>query len=415
MKVIQSAIADLQNATPRWMVCYVLLGFVQSGMVPIILPLAAQPGPAAGLTYAAFAGTGIAAPFVGAWSDRHRKHRLTLACGLGLAGLALLAHMLPGGIPQRMVAAALVGLGVSSASTVGVMFIVEVEPESRWDQRIGALQACIGGGQLAGLLIAGLLGLRHVKYAFLLGAALLLIAVPLALALAPDPTVKVDRPSIAPRPSRGGDAVPMGPQRSLHPWTWRALARLGHSGLAWFLAAWLVSYTATNCLSVMFTVVMVHNYHAPATLPTTAYAIGVGCSLLLYRMVGAWDARFGAWHVLIAGLGLRALVITGMVALTALHSSATVVPVLVCFGATQVIWPLLSVASNTLAVKLSPAHRAESVGLLNAATALGATIGGIFGGILLRAGFVWLCAAVLCGLLAALLLAWHPEVRLEPA
>ena len=92
---------------------------------------------------------------------------------------------------------------------------------------------------------------------------------------------------------------------------------------------------------------------------------------------------------------MRALAIAGMVVLTALHSGTTVLPILVCFGTTQVIWPLLSVASNSLAVTLSPAHRAESVGLLNAATALGATIGGIFGGVLLRAGFVWLCAAVL--------------------
>jgi len=206
---------------PRWLVCYVLLGFVQSGMMPVILPLAAKPGPASGLTYAAFAAAGIAAPFIGAWSDWRRKHRLTLACGLALAGLALLAHALPGGIAQQMVTASLVGLGVSSASTVSTMFIVEVEPRSRWDGQIGALQACIGGGQLVGLLITGLFGLQHVDDAFLLGAGLLLLAVPLALALAPDPVVKVDRSSLPSRPARGGDAAPMGPHRYLHKVTWR--------------------------------------------------------------------------------------------------------------------------------------------------------------------------------------------------
>ncbi len=397
------------------MVCYVLVGLVQSGMVPVILPLAARPGPTAGLTYAAFAAAGIAAPFVGAWSDWHRKHRLTLACGLGLAGIALLAHALPGGIAQHMASAALVGLGVSSAVTVSLMFIVEVEPKARWDQRIGMLQACIGGGQLVGLVIAGLLGLRHIGEAFLLGGVLLLLAVPLALAFAPDPVTKVARPDVVSRPARGGDAVPMGPQRSFYWVTWRALAGLGHSRLAWFLVAWLISYTATNALSVMFAVAMVRDYHAPATLPTTAYAIGVGGSLLLYHTVAAWDARFGPWRVLSAGLGMRALVVALMVALTALDVSATVLPILVCFGATQVIWPLLSVASNTLAVTLSPASRAESVGLLNATTALAASIGGILGGILLRIGFGWLCAAVLCALLLSLLLAWHPRVRLDPA
>ena len=214
---------------PRWLACYILLGLVQSGMVPVILPLAARPGPTAGLTYAAYAAAGIAAPFIGAWSDQHRRHRLTLACGLGLASLALLAQSLPGGVAFHMVTAALVGLGVSSASTVSTMFIVEVEPRSQWDGRIGALQACIGGGQLAGLLIAGQLGQTHVEDAFLLGAGLLLMAVPLALAFAPDPVVKVDRATLTPRPARGGDAAPMGPQRSMHRVTWHALSGLSHN------------------------------------------------------------------------------------------------------------------------------------------------------------------------------------------
>ena len=399
----------------RWMGCYVLLGFVQSGMLPIILPLAARPGPTAGLTYSAFAAAGIAAPFIGAWSDRHRKHRLTLACGLALAGLALLLHALPGGIAQHMLSASLVGLGVSSASTVGTMFIVEVQPQALWDGQIGTLQACNAGGQLAGLLIAGVLGLHHVGAAFLLSALLLLLAALLGAIVAPDPVRKIDRPSLAPRPARGGDAAPIGPQRSFHRATLRSAAAIGHSSVAWFLAAWLVSYTATNGLSVMFAVAMVRDDHASATLPTTAYAIGVGCSLLLYRKVGGWDERFGAWRVLGAGLAARAVAVGAMVVLTALHTGPTVLPILVCFAATQVIWPLLSVASTTLAVTLSPARRAESVGLLNAVTSVGATIGGILGGVLLRTGFAWLCAAVLASLLVSLLLVWHPRVRLDAA
>ena len=331
-----------------------------------------------------------------------------------MAGLALLAHRMPGGVGQHMLTAALVGLGASSASTVSTMFIVEVVPEALWDAQIGALQASIGAGQLVGLLLAGVFGLRHVGEALLLGAGLLWFAVPVAFAFAPDPVVKVARPTLVPRPARGGDGAPMGPQRSLQRVTRQAVAGLGHSPLAWFLAAWLVSYTATNGLSVMFAVAMVRDYHADATLPTTAYAVGVGLSLLLYRVVGRWDARFGPWRVLTAGLAARAVLVASMAALTAAHTGATVFPILACFAATQVVWPLLSVASTRLSVTLSPARRAESVGLLNASTSLGATIGGVLGGSLLRAGFVWLCAAVLVALLVALLLAWHPKVRLDP-
>jgi MFS family permease len=166
---------------------------------------------ASGLTYAAFAACGIVAPFIGARNDRRRRHRLTLACSLGLAGVSLLANSLPGGIAQHLASAALVGLGVAGASTVATMLIVEVQPEARWEDQIGALQACIGVGQLVGLLIAGQLGLQHVCAAFLASALLLLIAVPIALAFAPDPVVEVKRPGLVLRPARGGDATPMGP------------------------------------------------------------------------------------------------------------------------------------------------------------------------------------------------------------
>ncbi len=398
-----------------WLACYVLLGCVQSGLLPIVLPLSAAPGPTAGFTYAAFAASGIAAPFIGAWSDRHRGHRYTLAAGLALGALGMLLHRLPGGLAQHMLTAALVGLGVSSASTVSTMFIVEVEPQPRWDARIGTLQACVSGGQLFGLLLAGVLGLAHVGAAMLLGAALLLLAIPVALATAPDPVVKVERPTLALRPSRAGDGVPMGPQRSLHRVTAAAFGGLRHSPLAWFLAAWLLSYTATNGLSVMFAPALVRGFHAATTLPTTAYAVGVGISLLLYRQVGRWDARFGPRLVLSAGLAMRALLLLGMLLGAWMARGSAVWPILICFGATQTVWPLLSVASNTLAVTLSPAHRAESVGLLNAATSVGATIGGMVGGVLLRAGFTWLCAAVLVALLLSLLLAWPRSRPIPPA
>lgn len=396
-----------------WMACYVLVGFVQSGLLPIVLPLSSGPGPLAGLSYSAFAATGLAAPLIGAWSDKHRRHRLTLACGLGLAGAALLCMSFPGSLLLRAALAAVAGLGVASAVTVSTMFIVEVAPRLSWDRQIGNLQACIGSGQLAGLLAAGVLGLHHVELAFMLGAALLFLAVPLTLSLAPDPVVQVNRPSLPSRPARGGDAVVTGPQRGLHGLTRGGLARLWHSGPIWFLVVWLVSYTATNALSVMFAVAMVRDYGAPATLPTSAYAIGVGLSLFLYRLVGGWDARFGPWTVLSAGLAMRAIAIACIVGWVGLAPGTAMLPILVCFGASQFIWPLLSVSSNTLAVTLLPERKAEIVGLLNGVTAIGATLGGILGGTLLRTGFVSLCVAVLIGLLTALLLAWYPRVRLS--
>ncbi len=117
--------------------------------------------------------------------------------------------------------------------------------------------------------------------------------------------------------------------------------------------------------------------------------------------------------MLSTGLALRAALLAALVVLAAMRPGTAVWPILLCFAGTQVVWPLLSVASTRLAVTLSPARRAESVGLLNAATAFGATLGGVLGGVLLRQGFAVLCAAVLAALLGGLLLALHPKVRLD--
>jgi MFS family permease len=399
------------NPVPRWLVAYALLGLVQSGMIPIVLPLAAAPGATAGFTYAAFAASGVVAPFIGTWSDRRQRHRGTLVAGLAVASLACIAHALPGGVAQHMLSASLIGLGVASASTVATMFIVEVEPEPHWDGLIGMLQAFLSGGQLFGLLLAGVLGLRHVADALILSGLLLALAIPVALRYAPDPVQVVGRPALKPRPPRSGDVGAIGAQRQMHRLTRRAFAGLAENGFGRFLLSWLLSYTATNGLSVMLSVVMVRHYGAHATLPTAAYAIGVGASLAIYRRVAEWDRRYGAWRVLRTGLVVRSVLIAAMLVLSlAGKGPGIVLPLLVCFAGTQFVWPLLSVASTALAVTLSPGRRAESAGLLNACTSLGATIGGVVGGVLVHGGFPLLCGVVLASLVVALAIAWRLPV-----
>jgi hypothetical protein len=53
--------------TELWFISYGLLGLTQNGLVPVLMPLAASHGGAAGLTYAAFSLLGVFAPFLGSW------------------------------------------------------------------------------------------------------------------------------------------------------------------------------------------------------------------------------------------------------------------------------------------------------------------------------------------------------------
>jgi hypothetical protein len=58
--------------TEPWFISYGLLGLTQNGLVPVLMPLAAPHGGAAGLTYAAFSLLGVLRPVPGELGRPHR-------------------------------------------------------------------------------------------------------------------------------------------------------------------------------------------------------------------------------------------------------------------------------------------------------------------------------------------------------
>ena len=74
-----------------------------------------------------------------------------------------------------------------------------------------------------------------------------------------------------------------------------------------------------------------------------------------------------------------------------------------------VVWPALAVGANSLAVRLAPSARGESVGLFNAATLLAAAVGSALAGVVFGvAGFAGLSAAAFAAVALAVVLvaAW---------
>lgn len=375
-----------------WYVAYALLGLVQSGAAPILLPLSARHGLDAGLTYGAFALAGLAAPVLGGWGDRRQRHRTLLIGGLGLATLGIALFPWAHGLAARMALAATAGLGVIAASTVGTMFIVETTPQAEWDERIGALQAWLSGGQIAGLAMAGTLASRPVV-AFETAAGALLLGALVAWGYAPGPGVPVARGTVPTTPIRGGEAgVARHHFQHVSLNGLRALLRLRSGPLPRFLGIWVLSLAATSAVSVMLPVAITHDYGTTALVPAGAYAVGIALSLPLYSVSGRWEARTSAWHVMLAAFGGRSVLLAAMAVFGFLHGSWTMWAILVAFAMTQVIWPLLAVGANTLAVTLNPARRGEGVGLLNASNSLASTIGGVLGGLIVQeAGYATLC------------------------
>jgi hypothetical protein len=101
-----------------------LLGLTQNGLVPVLMPLAAPHGGAAGLTYAAFSLLGVFAPFPGSWADRTGRHRDLLVWGTLSSGALLLPFAFVTE-PVRLVLSAAAGLGAMATTTAGNVLAIQ--------------------------------------------------------------------------------------------------------------------------------------------------------------------------------------------------------------------------------------------------------------------------------------------------
>ena len=405
--------------TDLWLVSYGLLGLTQNGLMPILLPLVANSTSAAGVTYAVFSLLGLAAPILGTWADRTGRHRDLLIWGTIGAGLPLLAFH-SAGIALRIVIAAAAGLGTMAATTAGNVLAIQGVPDAEWDSRVARLQRFISTGQVLGLVAAGLLAHSRPDDGFIFAGVALLAAGALAAASAPARIPRDPRDKPHARPMVGGDAGAAAGHRG-HRVTWREIAaylQVTNRKLRRFLAVWLVGYAAMNGFATIFPVAMTHQFRMDPILPSAAYAIGVGLSLLIYVPVGGFTHRIGGGRMLLTGFAARLALLALVTPLGIWHSRWAGVLILAGFGLIQLVWPLLGVASNSLAVRLAPEARGESVGLFYAVTSLAAAGGSALAGVIFGAGgFAALAAVTGVAVAAALVLTllWVPRNPGVPA
>lgn len=383
-----------------WLISYGLLGLTQSGLVPVLMPLVAGHGAGAGVTFAAFSLSGILAPVLGGWADTTGRHRDLLVWGTLAAGALLLAYEAVAG-PLRLLLAAGAGLGCMAATTAGNVVATMGLPEDEWESRIALLQRFTSAGQVVGLLAAGLLVRRLPGGGFICAGAALLTAGVLALLSAPAPG-RAGGSGAAPAPRvPNGDAASR-QLHSRHHRHWPGLAAavaIIDRPMRRFLFIWLIVYAAMNGFAALFPVAMTHQFGMDPVLPATAYALGVGCSLTIYSLVGSATHRLGSARVLMSGFGARAVLMFALTLLGLSHDGATGWLVLAGFALVQFVWPLLAVAANALAVRLAPQARGESVGLFNAATSLASAAGAALAGLLFSGGgFAALAAATLAAI-----------------
>ncbi len=369
----------------QWYLAYALLSVVQGGILPLVLPLSAGGAANAGLVVGAMNLSGLSAPWFGHLADTRRWHRPILLAGLFVVAGSLSAMPFAGTLPVRVGLALVLGLGFAAANTVANMFIVEVWPREQWDGRIGALQACNGAGQVAGLLVAGFFG-NSFLLAFGVAAALVATAVPIAWrslrSLTIGTTAPVSRAVVAAHPALGGEGWAGNPARQFHRPTWAGLRRVlseAEMPFVQFLLLWFVAFTAITAVLTLFPLAMRQLFAAPQHVIGSTYALAAAAGLPLYAVASAVAHRRGSHFVMRAGFSIR-LVALALLTTACLTPSAGLYAALGAFALLVVAWPALGVSGTALIADLAPGEKGEALGLFNASTSLAGACGALLGG-----------------------------------
>jgi MFS transporter, DHA1 family, tetracycline resistance protein len=370
-----------------WYLVYALMGVVVAGLAPVVIPLiVSQTGNAGqvGLVVAALSLGGLSSPLWGSLADRYRIHRLLLAGGLVIAcvGLAIFAFTTQPVL--WFLLAMLQGLGFASAATVANLFVVEAHPRVEWDQRIGWLQTFYGIGQVAGLLLAGLLIQADLRIGIWAAAGLSITAAILGWFTTKTPSLQPGLKPVLVYPVKHAESTLNSPQRLFHSPNWMNIKKLGpvlRSPYGIFLIAWLLAFAGPAAIFSQYPLLMQKVFRVAPATSSVAFAIIAALGLFLYTPAGNWSKRQGSARILRASLGLRLCAITGLLGLAFIQADSFIgVLALLAFAFVVWAWSLMSVSGTALAAHLSPVGEGEGLGIFNAITAIAAILGALLGG-----------------------------------
>jgi MFS transporter, DHA1 family, tetracycline resistance protein len=370
-----------------WYLAYTLMGVIVAGLVPVLIPLAVGKAGNAGLVggvVAALSLGGLSSPLWGSLADRLRLHRGLLAGGLLVASLGLAVFAFTTQAALWMVLAALFGLGTASAATVANLFVVEAHPQEEWDERIGWLQTFYGLGQVAGLLLAGLLTRFDLRIGLWVAAGLGILAALLGWLTTQTPPFQPGLKAVLRHPARHAEFAISSPQRLFHGLKWNGENRVGtalRSPFGVFLAVWLLAFAGPAAVFSQYPILMQKVYGVSPSTSSVAFAIIAALGLALYSPAGTGSKRYGPGRILKVSLAVRLLAFAGMLGLVyAQAGAATGWLAILAFGFVVWAWSLMSVSGTALAAELSPVGEGAGLGIFNAVTAVAGILGALLGG-----------------------------------
>lgn len=399
------AISD--HTSDRWLYAWAL-GYAAIGAASLLVPLYALAlggGPLlAGVLEATAGFAGVPGALLwGRLADRTGQRRVFVLVSLVGTGLALSVVPLLDDLLLVVIANAVLWFAVAAATPVVTLFVIDGQPESRWEERIGRLNAYQQygwvGGLVAGTLWLGAISLRYStlfaqRTFFACCAAAALLAVPLAVYwLPPEATASPRRLSrsaafgrVVTGAGRIVKLVPFTPGRALATLVGRSrpgLVRRLSPPLRRYL---LVAFTFSVAFATFFGPV-------PAYLDDLGFAsaaifgvfiVSNVASAVAFVPIGRRAAGPRAKPIQSAALGVRVLLfpVIGAVGLLAAPGVRTA-GIALGFALIGLTWAVVVVTANGLVSRIAtPAVRGEALGLFAAVAGVGGGIGGVLGGLL---------------------------------
>jgi MFS family permease len=400
-----------------WYLAYLILGLINSGMLPFLLPLAmaASGHDLDTIAYAigAYNVGMLPAPLLGILAERRRLFRSVFFSGFIVVSLALACLPEISNLTLWVILAFLTGFGVGSVATVAPLFVVDFAPKDEWEARIGWLQSFNGAGQLVGLLIVGVVAMGPLSYGFWLSSAAAILAI--AVGRIGLPTDGHRRQSGLPRLAWGDAMGRVQPapaiggllqhSHQLQEAAWHRPPKDFRQEFSCSLLAWASLNLGVAPFFAYYPLMMDMSYRIPPTTTALLYALAAAVGIALFAFSGRMAQRFGPGPVFRSGLALRAVGFGSLAFLSLIPVTGGRFLAMFAFALIMLAWPVLSVSGTVLVARLTPIGEGAAMGLLAASGAVATVLGTFLGGPLVEAlGYPVVPLVALTGLAGAELL-----------
>jgi MFS family permease len=412
-----------------WYLAYGILGLITSGMLPFLMPLmvastTSRPGLVAYVIGAYNIGL-LTAPLLGKLAQSYHLFRPVFFGGFIALTLGLGAATQTSAFISWVPLALLCGVGAGAVATVAPLFVIGFAPKDEWDARIGWLQSFSGGGQLAGLLIAGLITQGQLANGFWVAAGLSAVAIVIGHFGLPSQSRRrgMRLPPLPWRQLMSGfqSGPPVGGllqhSHNLQGEAWKSLPKSLGGVFGRFLLAWAVIHFGVAPFFAYYPLIMNDIYDVPPATTAVLYALAVTVGIGLFVLAGRAAQQYGAPLVFRLGLAVRIAGFGILAALALIPPPSEASVAMFGFIVVVLAWPVLSVSGTSLAARMAPPiGEGAAMGLLAASGAIATLLGTVLTGPLVETvGYGVIPPIAIIALLGAAVLMGRPRVISEAA